>query len=921
MKALRTVIALTLILALVFSLSANAFAAPKAPLYIADVMVGMGESADEAKNALTGEGFTVFDKNLNEGAGSAMKTEKFVYLGYKTTENPLEALTDLAVMNMNGGYSFSDYAVLMDKYRDSQIKPFVDSFMASIEEYRANYNSDIDANRAKAEYAYTVLSKIFNEDCGNNMAELLLNPTKEEQGLTDEQYKALSAEEKKTTVDLTTTLMQGNTQVVMLLEQILALATDTNETTWLQRLSELGPEGLDEQYAQAGVRPADASREMASLYNDTARALLGSWEATRTMLLDYEASLAGENDEKDAEPQDVSELLQIGVADIEPHEVNVANPGDMVEMINRNMEASAEIAEGTADTRAAALYAVLKETPYGEGTMYDFFTKPYDEVSGENVSALYPLVSTLTEGQVAAIDFLPLTTMLQIGATDCESYMDCGLENSDLLEVIENTGSVSIFVNVNREIFGKTTALTSEALREQSLSGKGWLEPDSDLLGLSRLTVLSWAATAVSLTTTIVAAYKATGYYTTYKKLTDAWAKVGDFSTTTLARCEGISLNAIDLDSFGISKSDMIDELLTFTKFKAARTVNGIKVSYAFDVKSFFENSTYMSEILDGVEDAVDEYYYPAFEDLQSLAFAGKEDKVKLILTNANDAIRRAQEFDGEGTMGLHALAQEYGKTANQELTLELSDDAAKALKLDDVDEAGELNAEIRDSMDTVDKAQTKWSNLKTAGTVITALLAIGSIALTVYDLYRYYNVNYTPIPQYIVDEADITYTDANGTQLVTRNDTAYYRAVLTNRPESHDQYKSLNNYADLNGDAGKEWLALYSVRLDGGEPILADSFQVVTGSTSIPEGYTKGIHMFGSNAAANLTDSRYTYNDDLNGIYLYFKTEAAAAAGTASAFSRGSYALVGGSGLVIGAALGAALTLLIKRKKSAAAA
>ena len=328
-----------------------------------------------------------------------------------------------------------------------------------------------------------------------------------------------------------------------------------------------------------------------------------------------------------------------------------------------------------------------------------------------------------------------------------------------------------------------------------------------------------------------------------------------------------------------------------------------------------------MSEILDGVEDAVDEYYYPAYEKLQNLAFSGKEDEVKLILTNANDAIRRAQEFDGEGTMGLHALAQEYGKTANQELTLELSDDAAKALKLDDVDEAGELNAEIRDSMDTVDKAQTKWSKLKTAGTVITALLTIGSIALTAYDLYRYYNVNYTPIPKYIVDEADITYTDADGSKLVTRNDTAYYRAVLTNRPESHDQYKSLNNYADLNGDAGKEWLALYCAQQDGGEPILAGSLKVVTGTASIPEGYTKGIHMFGSNAAANLTDSRYTYNDKLNGIYVYYKTEAVATpADAASAFSGGALALVGAGGAAVGASLGALAVVMVGKKKKSTA-
>ena len=214
-----------------------------------------------------------------------------------------------------------------------------------------------------------------------------------------------------------------------------------------------------------------------------------------------------------------------------------------------------------------------------------------------------------------------------------------------------------------------------------------------------------------------------------------------------------------------------------------------------------------------------------------------------------------------------------------------------------------------------------KFKNAAVISGVAFAALTVISIVLTVYDLYRFYNVNYTPIPKYIVDEADITKADRDGNQIVVRNDAAYYTAAMTNRSVKHEQYKALNNYADLNGDVGKEWLALYYCKNVNAAPILADSFRVVTGSTSIPEGYTKGIHMFGSNAAANLTDNRYTYNDKLNGMYVYFKTEAAAAAGTASAFSRGAYAMVGGSGLVIGAALGAALTLLIKRKKSAAAA
>jgi len=48
-----------------------------------------------------------------------------------------------------------------------------------------------------------------------------------------------------------------------------------------------------------------------------------------------------------------------------------------------------------------------------------------------------------------------------------------------------------------------------------------------------------------------------------------------------------------------------------------------------------------------------------------------------------------------------------------------------------------------------------------------------------------------------------------------------------------------------------------------------ADSFKVVMGSTALPEDYTTGIHMIGEKSAVNMTDSRYTYNDDMNGIVL----------------------------------------------------
>ena len=812
-------IVISLLLSLVIALNApvQALAAEKSPVYVSDVMVGMGETEKEAKKALTDVGYTVLDRNLNEGAGSALKTEKFVYLGYRTTTDANEAITDLAVMNMNGGYSFSDYAVLMDKYRDSQIKPFIDNFITTIKEYRENYNSADGANKDKAEFAHAILNRIVEEDTGTPMGDLLLSPSKEERGLTGGQYKALSAADKKKTADLTTTLMQGNSQIILLIEQVLAMAADTNETTWLERLSKLGPDGLEKQYAAAGMRPADAKREMASLYNDTARVILENWTDLRAELLDY-GLIRG----SDAEETAFDEDALAGVyGDAEPKKYDAETPAGAMERINDRLEAGIETAEEVENSRIAAIYDTLKETPYGEGTMFDFFTKPYAEVSGENISAIYPLVSTLSAGQAAAIEFLPLATLLRIGVMNGEAYEAIDSGNSDIMEIFDSIDTVSVYYNVNREIFKDCTALTSEALRKNAGSPFSFTQPITELGGLSALTALFWTADAVALTATLYSVVK-------YRSYTDLASRLTNL-------CEKVTKN------------------------------------------------------------------YKMFADpgLTLMVGVDPQDPAKLILASV------APNNKGGFTIGTKFTA--YSIQSDMEL-------------------AGEFGSfdKMKDVLDTKSQQSmaraAKFKNAAFISGVAFAALTVISVALTVYDLYRFYNVSYTPIPKYIVDAADITKTDRDGNQIVVRNDAAYYTAAMTNRSEKHEQYKALNDYADLNGDAGKEWLALYYCKNVNAEPILADSFKIVTGTTSIPDGYTGGIHPFGSKAAANLTDSRYTYNDKLNGIYVYYQTEAAASSTqTASTFSGGALALVGTGGAAIGAALGVIAVLMVKRKKTAA--
>ncbi|MEE1160284.1 MAG: hypothetical protein UHS51_12775, partial [Atopobiaceae bacterium] len=209
----------------------------------------------------------------------------------------------------------------------------------------------------------------------------------------------------------------------------------------------------------------------------------------------------------------------------------------------------------------------------------------------------------------------------------------------------------------------------------------------------------------------------------------------------------------------------------------------------------------------------------------------------------------------------------------------------------------------------------SKWGVVRNVFTVATVILLIASLWSSISDIVAYYNVRYAPIPKFIVDERDITTTAADGSMTVVRNDTAYYEAVYTDHlRESEEDDKALKNYADLNGDKGKEWLALYALR-GSGDPILADSLKVVTGTSSLPFGYSAGIHAFGSDAAFNLTDPRYCYNDKANGVYVYFKREAAAPT-AASAFTNGTIALVGGLCLVAGAAVSGVVVGVAGRRR-----
>lgn len=186
----------------------------------------------------------------------------------------------------------------------------------------------------------------------------------------------------------------------------------------------------------------------------------------------------------------------------------------------------------------------------------------------------------------------------------------------------------------------------------------------------------------------------------------------------------------------------------------------------------------------------------------------------------------------------------------------------------------------------------------------------------------NHYMVEFTPIPRYMVDEKDITAFNEYGEKIVIKNQAAYYKAALCNRKSSDEYYDIVGDVADLNGDVGKQWLAIYYAKNEAEMPVLANSLKVVTGSGQIPAGYTNGVHMFGTGAAENINNTLYIWSSSARSVYLYYLLDAGSASLTGSGFSAGTAAVSAGAGFAVGALVSGLLVKNAgkKRKKEALA-
>ena len=455
--------------------------------YITDVRIGMGETADEAKNELEKDGYTILKDDagnyadINEGAGSKSvlkrgANDKKVYLGYKTTDDANDAITDLAVMNMLGGYSITDYDDLMEKHMNSHVRPFVDNFIAALEEYRENYKKpEGSLGHIRAESMRKTLNKLTDDDTdGKPLGDLLLNKTKYELG--DDAYNALSDTEKKEHADILTILMEANGQAVLTMEMLITKATDTSDDTWIDRLADTTLDDLTERIQSEDPNLLSASDVNAALdrkYYDKAKRLLEKWKPFHDEIMKKEDTIDELADDQERVDGIIEKARKIGGDDISESEAETIK------------EAGRTLLDQVYDLRSVGICEYLGSITYNDGTLLDYFSVDYSEISTQTgIRRLYPMVDALSPGQIAGLDFLSFDDLISMAASDEETY-------KVFEESLGSVDAASVYEGVDRDIYEKgAVAITSDRMRKESAKPEDF-QPASYTMGTLPITLFS----------------------------------------------------------------------------------------------------------------------------------------------------------------------------------------------------------------------------------------------------------------------------------------------------------------------------------------------------------------------------------------------------------------------------------------------
>ena len=221
-KMTKRIISIILTLCLTFLATVPVFAARVYEVeYISELRIVYASDYSDAKGELIALGlndYKVFNANLNEDTG-----EKGVFLAYKTTTDIEDAITDIAVMQMNGGYKEGNYQEMIAQSL-SEYEKMGANYLTAIE----YFNNAYDSGNYLAQIAHRQLN--FYNVVTEGSPEI---PDFEGKLLGDIFYEGIDESE------LATMFMEGNSYALSNIRSLIAMGVSYNEDgkTYLEKVA------------------------------------------------------------------------------------------------------------------------------------------------------------------------------------------------------------------------------------------------------------------------------------------------------------------------------------------------------------------------------------------------------------------------------------------------------------------------------------------------------------------------------------------------------------------------------------------------------------------------------------------------------------------------------------------------------------
>ena len=413
-KFFKQILCVILSLAMLSGLAVNAVAeeTETQTVYVKDVKLIYAESKSEAISQVPA-GYKLLDNDLNKGAD----TDYQVYFAYTTTTDPSEAITDIKMMNMNGGFVLSDYEEQLQDVQEN-VKKMANDIKIAVEIFTQNYQKGTYGAMA----AYRALSAFTVDEADNqSLADYFLygNPG-------DSFYVKL--------------LLNAHQNIISSILSALTMAVQGDPgNTWLDRLAKIED-------------PYDC----------------------------YDPSYWGDSEilwEQFCGFYDVYKTIDHRRYDDGNGGIFIPQDGDQPPVDINPTPEQPDITNNGAEVLYEIAYRVLKQYSFGTGeTVSEWLLSDYvfEDMYFEN---FYCLLEVLTPEELAMMRLCGPLNMILATGMDSGIYKDY-LNNMD--EITGGKAICSIWAGVNVDLFRSSIGITDEAVRriaetefEQGLNNEG----------------------------------------------------------------------------------------------------------------------------------------------------------------------------------------------------------------------------------------------------------------------------------------------------------------------------------------------------------------------------------------------------------------------------------------------------------------